>query len=223
MVDRAHNDPRDAEERPAGSVVRPNEHPSDCSADPPGSRGTEPDDRARELLARASRGEDAAFGDLYDLLASRVYGMALRVVRDPAQAEEVTQEAFVDIWRLSARYDPRLGSVTSWVLTLAHRRAVDRVRSSEASRRRDDAYGTRNTEREIDTTAEGAERALDRERVAQALRSLTDVQRSAVELAYFGGYTHTEVAALLDLPLGTAKTRIRDGLIRLREALGVAI
>lgn len=177
-------------------------------------------DRLRALLAQASRGRQDAFAELYDVLAPRVYGVVLRVVRDPAQSEEVTQEVFVDVWRQSARYEPGRGSVTTWVLTMAHRRAVDRVRSSESSRRRDDAYDIRNAQRPTDETVEAAERSLDRQRVARALAGLTEVQRTAIELAYFGGYTHQEVAALLELPLGTAKTRIRDGLIRLRDELG---
>lgn len=183
--------------------------------------GSGDEEAVRGLLRRSSRGDEAAFAELYDLFAARVYGMVMRVVRDPAQSEEVTQEAFLEVWRHAARYDAALGSPTSWVLTMAHRRAVDRVRSSESARRRDDAYAVHNTDREIDDTSEAVERSLDGQRVVRALGSLTDAQRSAIELAYFGGYTHKEVAVMLDLPVGTAKTRIRDGLIRLRDALGV--
>lgn len=178
--------------------------------------------RVRELLGRSSRGDEAAFAELYDLFAARIYGLVLRVVRDQAQSEEVTQEAFLQIWRNASRYDAKLGSATSWLLTMAHRRAVDRVRSAESARRRDDEYAVNNTDRHIDQTSEIVERSMDRQRVARALDALTDAQRSAIELAYFGGYTHKEVAVMLDLPLGTAKTRIRDGLIRLRDAWGVA-
>ena len=151
----------------------------------------------------------------------RVFGLALRVVRDPAQAEEVTQEAFLEIWRTSARFDPDRGSALAWLLTIVHRKAVDRVRSAEASTRRDTTYHQGATTVEHDTTAEAAEASLEARRVRGALRTLTEVQREALELAYFGGYTHTEVATMLDLPVGTAKTRIRDGLIRLRDAMGV--
>ena len=180
------------------------------------------DTSLEQLLRRASLGDESAFARLYDALAARVYGLVARVVRDRAQSEEVTQEVFVEVWRQSARFDPDRGSVISWVMTLAHRRAVDRVRSSEASRQRDGAYEVRNSERATDVTVEAVERTLDRERVTRALAGLTEVQRTAIELAYFGGYTHQEVASMLDLPLGTAKTRIRDGLIRLRDALGMA-
>ena len=151
-----------------------------------------------ELLRRCARGDEAAFAELYDATSRRLFGLVLRIVRDHAMSEEVTQEVYLDIWRTSARFDPSRGSALSWMMTIAHRTAVDRVRSSEA-----------------------AQASLEAQRVRRALATLTDAQRSAVELAYLGGYTHTEVAALLDLPLGTAKTRIRDGLIRLRDTMGV--
>ncbi|MCH1867968.1 ECF RNA polymerase sigma factor SigK [Nocardioides sp. CFH 31398] len=173
------------------------------------------------LLQRSSRGDHAAFGELYDATAARVHGLALRVVRDPAQAEEVTQEAYLETWRTASRFDPAKGSALSWMMTIVHRKAVDRVRSAEASTRRDLTYHHRTSTPEHDSTAEAAHASLEAHRVRSALAALTDVQREAVELAYLGGYTHTEVAQLLDLPLGTAKTRIRDGLIRLRDAMGV--
>ena len=175
----------------------------------------------RDLLRRSGRGDEAAFAQLYDATSARAYGMALRVVRDPAQAEEVAQEAFLEIWRTASRYDPDRGSALSWLLTITHRKAVDRVRSAEASSRRDTSYHQNDRPIEHDTTAEAVQSSLEAHRVRGALATLTDVQREAVGLAYFGGYTHTEVATMLDLPLGTAKTRIRDGLIRLRDTLGV--
>ena len=174
-----------------------------------------------ELLRASACGSETAFAQLYDAVAARVHGLVLRVVRDQAQSEEVTQEVFLDIWRTSARFDPALGSAIGWILTIAHRKAVDRVRSAQASTNRDEAYGSRNQDRDFDITSETVERRLDAQRVRHALSSLTETQRGAVELAYFGGYTHTEVAGLLGVPLGTAKTRIRDGLIRLRDTLGV--
>ncbi len=173
------------------------------------------------LLKQAARGDQAAFAQLYDAMASRVYGLALRVVRDPAQAEEVAQEAFLEIWRMSARFDPAKGSAPAYMLTIVHRKAVDRVRSAEAATRRDNTYHDQNHSIDHDTTADAAHASMEARRVRQALGSLTAVQREALELAYFGGYTHTEVAGMLDLPVGTAKTRIRDGLIRLRDTMGV--
>lgn len=174
-----------------------------------------------ELLRQSASGDEDAFGRLYDLVSPRVYGLVRRVVRDPAQSDEVTQEAFLAIWRTSSRFDESRGSALSWMLTIAHRKAVDRVRSAEASRSRDDAYSSREPETTHDATAETVVERLDAERVHRALATLTHAQRRALELAFLSGYTHTEVAALLDVPLGTAKTRIRDGLIRLRDTLGV--
>lgn len=173
------------------------------------------------LLQRAARGDSAAFATLYDATAARVHGLVLRVVRDPAQAEEVTQEVFLEVWRQASRYDAARGSALAWLMTITHRKAVDRVRSAEAATRRDVTYEQSNRAVEHDTTVEAAHASLEAHRVRAALTQLTEVQREAIELAYFGGYTHTEVAALLDLPVGTAKTRIRDGLIRLRDTIGV--
>ena len=176
-----------------------------------------------ELLSRSARGDEAAFADLYDATSRRLFGLVLRIVRDHAMSEEVTQEVYLDVWRQSSRFDPERGSALSWLMTIAHRTAVDKVRASEASRRRDDAHASTHQDIEFDTTAESAQASLEAQRVRRALATLTDAQRAAVELAYLGGYTHTEVARLLDLPLGTAKTRIRDGLIRLRDTLGVPV
>lgn len=151
-----------------------------------------------------------------------MFGIVPAVLRDRAQSEEVTQEVMTEIWRNASRFDPSRGSATSWVLTVAHRRAVDRVRSAEAATRRDHTYHAKNQESAFDSTAEAATDNLEAQRVQRALDRLTPMQREAVSLAYYGGYTHTEVAGLLDLPVGTAKTRIRDGLIRLRDTLGSA-
>lgn len=174
-----------------------------------------------ELLKLSGRGDEASFAQLYDATSSRAFGLAQRVVRDPAQAEEVLQEAFLEIWRTSARFDRDKGSAISWIFTIVHRKAVDRVRSAEASTRRDTTYHHKNQPVEHDTTAEAVQASFEARRVRGALDALTAVQREALELAYFGGYTHTEVASMLGLPVGTAKTRIRDGLIRLRDAMGV--
>jgi RNA polymerase sigma-70 factor, ECF subfamily len=174
-----------------------------------------------DLLQRSSRGDEAAFARVYDATSSRAYGLALRVVRNPAHAEEVVQEAYLDAWRSSSRYDPERGSALGWLLTIVHRKAVDRVRSAEAATNRDATYHRETQQVDHDQTAEAAHASLEAQRVRGAVATLTDVQREAVELAFFGGYTHTEVATMLDVPVGTAKTRIRDGLIRLRDAMGV--
>lgn len=173
------------------------------------------------LLAAAARGDQEAFAQVYDLTSVRVYGMVLRVVRDRAQAAEVTQEVYLQVWREAARFDPAVGAALGWLLMIAHRRAVDRVRAAESAARREDRYASTQTDRAYDQAAEQAQANLDAQRVRRALDELTEVQRDALRLAYFGGYTHREVADLLHIPVGTAKTRIRDGLIRLRDTLGV--
>ena len=183
-----------------------------------------PDDTGTSLAAllrRCATGDEECFAQLYDLTSRRVHGLVLRVIRDPAQAEEVTQEVYLQAWRTASRYDESKGSALAWLMTLAHRRAVDRVRSAEAASRQDTTYHQRTHAVPHDTTAEAAESSIEARRVRNALGELTKVQREALELAYCGGYTHTEVATMLDLPVGTAKTRIRDGLIRLRDAMGV--
>jgi RNA polymerase sigma-70 factor, ECF subfamily len=182
---------------------------------------TDPNARLASLLRQSSWGDEGAFALLYDAVAPRLFGLVLRVVRDPAQSEEVTQEAFLEIWRTSTRFEPDRGSALGWMMTIAHRKAVDRVRSAAAAGRRDHGYHEANHDVDYDSTAEAAQASLEAERVRKALQTLTPAQRNALELAFFGGYTHTEVAAMLDLPLGTAKTRIRDGLIRLRHTLGL--
>ncbi|WP_201930857.1 ECF RNA polymerase sigma factor SigK [Nocardioides donggukensis] len=164
-------------------------------------------------------GDTSAFAELYEDLAPRLHGLVLRILRDEHQAEEVTQEVFLEIWQTCHRFDPDRGTALSWLMTLAHHRAVDRVRGSEARRRRDTRDAERSRPAAFDQTAETAHATIDAQSVHAALARLSPVQREALELAYFGGYTHTEVSRLLELPLGTAKTRIRDGLLRLRGLL----
>jgi RNA polymerase sigma-70 factor, ECF subfamily len=173
------------------------------------------------LLKAGARGDEASFAQFYDLTSARAWGLALRVMRNPAHAEEVMQEAYIRAWRYAHRFDPDRGSATAWLLTIVHRAAVDRVRSAEASSRREQEFQDRSLNPpETDTTAATVEVGMQARRVRSAVITLTPLQREAIELAYFGGYTHTEVAGMLEIPLGTAKTRIRDGLIRLRDALG---
>ena len=171
------------------------------------------------LLARVARGDQAAFAVLYDRAAGRVFGLVLRVVRDPAQAEEVTQEVMLEVWRTASRFDPHRGSATAWLMTLAHRRAVDRVRAGLAAAQREARAAVAETD--YDVVAEEVETRLDAQRVRRCLDSLTDLQRESVTLAYYGGYSYREVAHLLGVAVGTVKTRMRDGLIRLRDCLGV--
>lgn len=179
------------------------------------------DEALAGLLALVARGDEQAFAELYQRVAPAVFGLVSKVVRNPAQSEEVTQEVFVELWRTASRFDPARGMARSWIMTCAHRRAVDRVRSAESAARRDDLAGRRDQGRPYDEVVEQVETSLEREHVRRGLEALTDLQREAVVLAYYGGYTHREIAELLGVPSGTVKTRLRDGLIRLRDHLGV--
>ena len=181
--------------------------------------GPAPDD-PDELLRLVARGDEAAFGRLYDLLSARVYGLVLRVLRDPAQAKEVAQEVLVEVWRTAARYDPARGSATAWACTIAHRRAVDRVRAEQAGADRARRVAAASSEIAYDEVAEQAAARLERVQVRRCLDGLTE--REAITLAYYGGHTYREVAELLDTALPTVKTRMRDGLIRMRDCIGVA-
>jgi len=174
-----------------------------------------------ELLARVALGDELAFGELYDQIAPRVLGLVKRLLIDHAQSEEVTQEIFLEIWQTATRYEATRGGASTWIMTMAHRRAVDRIRSSQAGRDRDSKIGIRDLAVAYDHVAETVEVRIEHERVEKAMSRLTQLQRQAVSLAYYGGYTHSEVAGMLKIPLGTVKTRLRDGLIRLRDELGV--
>ena len=173
------------------------------------------------LLGRVGRGDRDAFGELYDETSPRVFGLVRRLVVDPAQAEEVTQDVYLEIWQNASRFDAARGSAVGWMFTIAHRRAVDRIRSAQAAHDRDLRVGARDLDVPVDSVAEAAETTIEHERVRGALGELSDLQRECVALAYYGGLTQAEIAERLDVPLGTVKTRLRDGMIRLRNVLGV--
>jgi RNA polymerase sigma-70 factor (ECF subfamily) len=177
--------------------------------------------RLEDVLEQVARGDESAFTDLFHRVSGPVHGLIRRVLRDPAQSEEVTQEVLINVWRSAARFDAAQGSAMAWILTMAHRRAVDRVRSEQSATDRARRLAGRDTSTAFDEVAETVEIRLEREAVRRCLGSLTDLQRSSIELAYYGGNSYREVAELLDVPLGTVKTRMRDGLIRLRDCLGV--
>ena len=174
------------------------------------------------LLAQIAGGDQAAFGALYDEVSPRVFGLIRRLLVDHAQSEEVTQEVFLEIWQNASRYEPSKGGASTWILTMAHRRAIDRIRSSQSGRDRDVKIGIRDYVSDYDNVADMVETTIEHERVKEAMTQLTELQRQAVSLAYYGGYSHSEVAAMLSVPIGTVKTRLRDGMIRLRDELGVA-
>jgi RNA polymerase sigma-70 factor (ECF subfamily) len=169
------------------------------------------------LVALAARSEQAALAELYDRYGRTAYGLALRVLRDQTLAEDAVQEAFLAVWRTASRFVPERGKASTWILTLVHRRAVDAVRHEQ--RRRADSL-ERAPEPAADGVEEDAWLRLQRERVQAALRNLPDAQREALELAYYGGFSQSELAERLGLPLGTIKSRMFGGLSRLRELLG---
>jgi RNA polymerase sigma-70 factor (ECF subfamily) len=179
-------------------------------------------DSVESLLIRVADGDQRSFAELYDRIAPRVLGLIKRLLIDHAQSEEVAQEVFLEIWRTATRFDPSRGAALSWVLTMAHRRAVDRVRASQSSHDRDIKIGIRDVDRDYDQVAESVEIRIEHERVKRAMTQLTELQREAISLAYYGGYSHSEVAKILAIPIGTVKTRLRDGMIRLRDEMGVA-
>ncbi len=207
-------------------MAHTNDRPDRTSAAQRGTGASHPAQRDApelgQLLAQSGGGDKAAFADLYDATATRVMAVALRVLRDRPQAEEVAQEVYLYIWRHATRFDPDRGTALTWILMIAHGHAVSRVRASEARAKREVTYQAREVagrDGSSDIAYETAVAAFDSERLHGALAALTPLQREAVEMAYLGGYTHSEVAQQVGIPLGTAKTRIRTGLIKLRTVL----
>jgi len=186
------------------------------------SKDQTPAFRQQQLLERVAQGDKQAFAALYDEVSPRVFGLVKRLLRDHSQSEEVTQEIFLEIWQSAPRFDPNKGGASTWILTMAHRRAVDRVRASQSSRDRDLKIGIRDLDAAIDHVSESVEVRFEHERVEKAMARLTELQRQAISLSYYGGLSNSEVAEKLSVPIGTIKTRIRDGMIRLRDEMGVA-
>ncbi len=178
------------------------------------------------LLRQVARGDSAAFATMYDLTKARVYGLVTRVLRDPGYSEETTQEVYLEVWRTAPEYDSAKGSALAWLLTMAHRRAVDRVRAEQAGSRRESRYGAATAgpagASAHDPVVESAIAGDERRRVAECLGALTDAQRQCIELAYYEGLTYSEVSQRLAANLSTIKSRIRDALRGLRHCLDVS-
>ncbi|MEV6559710.1 ECF RNA polymerase sigma factor SigK [Nocardia sp. NPDC051756] len=188
------------------------------------STGLDPEEAARsrrlvELLDSIAGGDRDAFTEFYRATSHRVFGLALRILRGHAAAEEITQEVYLQAWSLASGYDRKLSSPMGWLMMLTHRRAVDRVRREQSAASRDIAYGQANLGRDHDVVAEEVGQLLDEQSVLDCLETLTAIQREAVALAYYSGRTYSEVADHLEVPLPTIKTRIRDGLKRLENCL----
>ncbi len=205
-------------EPPAGHIS--NRHVRAVPDPAPDAVPPDPAADLADLLRRCGEGDERSFADLYDATSAKVYGLVVRVTRSPEISDEVVQEVYLMAWQQSARFDPARGSVLGWLCTLAHRRAVDRVRQVARERDREQTYEDQRAGTQMDQTWQEVEQGVDTREVRDGLGALTPLQREAVGLAYYQGYTYQEVARRLGVPLGTAKARIRDGLKSLRSALG---
>lgn len=176
-------------------------------------------DQDGRLLARVAQGDESAFAELYDRWASRLFALVLQIVVDRAQSEEVLQDVFWQVWTTAASYEAERGSARAWLVTLARRRAIDRVRSSQAARDREARH--HGDYPDFDSTLDAIEERLEGERVRRALEQVGEPHASTIKLAYFTGLTHAQIAERMRVPLGTVKSRIRDGIDKLRVEMGV--
>jgi RNA polymerase sigma-70 factor (ECF subfamily) len=175
-----------------------------------------------ELLRQVARQDVDAFGRFYDQTRARVYGLVTRVLRDPGYSEETTQDIYLQVWRTADSYNPAAGSPLAWLMTLAHRRAVDRVRSEQAAGQRESRYGAANIDPPSDHVADSVILRDEQRQVTDCLESLTDTQREAIRLAYYDGLTYVQVSERLSANLATIKSRMRDAIRGLRRCLGLA-
>ena len=174
------------------------------------------------LLRQVAQGDVDAFATFYDLTRARVFGLVTRVLRDPGYSEETTQDVYLQVWRSAENYDPAAGTPLAWLLTLAHRRAVDRVRSEQSASRRESRYGAANVDLPADHVADSVILRDERQQVTECLGSLTDVQLECIQLAYYDGLTYSQVSERLSANLATVKSRMRDAIRGLRRCLGLA-
>ncbi|MEV0686043.1 ECF RNA polymerase sigma factor SigK [Nocardia sp. NPDC050378] len=206
---------------PGSSPIRLRSVPTDPPPACPADRGAERAVQARlvSLLYDVAAGSRPAFTEFYRTTSPRVFGLALRVVRSHALAEEIAQEVFLQVWSLAAEYDPDRASPIGWLMMLTHRRAVDRVRAEQSATSRDLVFGHCHLGRDHDVVSEEVTQRLDEQSVLDCLETMTTLQREAVALAYYSGRTYVEVSETLAVPLPTVKSRIRDGLKRLENCL----
>lgn len=188
---------------------------------PPGT-AADVNHRLGPLLERIAEGDQSAFAEFYALTSRRVFGMARRVLIDVELSEDTTQEVFLQVWQNASKFNPEAGSPLAWLMTISHRRAVDKVRSSQSSTDREARYGASSQEIDHDSVSDEVGSRLEAEAVVRCLATLTATQQEAVRLAYYGGLTYREVAEKLNAAIPTIKSRIRDGLIRLKTCLGVS-
>jgi RNA polymerase sigma-70 factor (ECF subfamily) len=174
------------------------------------------------LLRRVAQQDVEAFASFYDNTRARVFGLVMRVLRDPGYSEETTQDIYLQVWRNASNYSPSAGTPLAWLMTLAHRRAVDRVRSEQAASQRDSRYGAATVETPADRVAEAVIQLDEQRQVTQCLAALTDPQRECIQLAYYEGLTYVQVSERLSANLATIKSRMRDGIRGLRKCLEVS-
>ena len=201
------------------------ETPNAPNTEAPAAVTDSPADLSRRLavlLAGIAQGSQPAFAEFYQLTSRRVFGMARRVLIDPELSEDTTQEVFLQVWQNASKFDPQAGSPLSWLMTISHRRAVDKVRSSQSSTDREAKYGASSQDIAHDSVSDEVGSRLEAEAVVRCLETLTETQQESVRLAYYGGLTYREVAERLNAAVPTIKSRIRDGLIRLKTCLGVS-
>ena len=216
-----HPGPRSAAGTLCLKVMETPNAPNPEATAPPGTPA-DVNRRLGALLEQIARGDQAAFAEFYELTSRRVFGMARRVLIDVELSEDTTQEVFLQVWQNAAKFNPEAGSPLAWLMTISHRRAVDKVRSSQSSTDREAKYGASSQDIDHDSVSDEVGSRLEAEAVVRCLETLTDTQQESVRLAYYGGLTYREVAEKLNAAVPTIKSRIRDGLIRLKTCLGVS-